>query len=78
MVRHNDLIIPNLFSESLNSYFSDNLKNEYTINDIIIALDEIEAITKNSKDKLNEIIGVWGELYLLALLLNYLTAIVKD
>jgi len=70
MVRHNDLIIPNLFSESLNSYFSDNLKNEYTINDIKIALDEIEAITKNSKDKLNEIIGAWGELYLLKLLLN--------
>ncbi len=69
MVRHNDSIIPKLFSESLNTYFSINLKKKYDIKDLQNALDEIEAITKSSRDKLNEIVGVWGEFYIIHFLL---------
>ena len=40
------------------------------IKDIRVALDNIEAITKTLKNNLNEIIGVWGELYIIHFLLN--------
>lgn len=70
MVTHNDTIIPGVFSESLNSYFNVNPKKQYSLVDIKDALNQIEAITKNKKEKLNEIIGVWGELYILKLFLD--------
>ena len=65
MVRHNKKIKPEIFSDSLNSYFNKNLKDKYDIKDIIDALKEIEAITKRLKTPLNEIIGVWGELFII-------------
>tara|TARA_X000000368_G_C23056630_1_gene724207 strand:+ start:641 stop:1618 length:978 start_codon:yes stop_codon:yes gene_type:complete len=64
-VWHKEGVEPEIFCDSLNSYFNKNLKNLYEIRDIIAALKEIGAITKRILIPLNEIIGVWGELYLI-------------
>ena len=65
LVIHNDNVIPEVFSESLNVYFKKNLKKNYNVNDIKNALDEIEEITKKIKVNINEIIGLWGEFFLI-------------
>lgn len=70
LIVHNDNVIPEVFSESLNVYFKKNLKKNYNVSDIKNALDEIEEITKKIKVNLNEIIGLWGEFFLIYLLLK--------
>jgi len=70
MIIHNENVVPEVFSESLNVYFEKNIKVNYTVNDVKKALDEVEAITKKIKNKLNEIIGVWGEFIVLRTLLE--------
>ncbi len=70
MIVHNDNVIPEVFSESLTLHFEKNIKENYNVNDILNALEELEAITKKIKTKINEIIGVWGEFYVLNNLLD--------
>jgi hypothetical protein len=54
-----------LFCSSLSSIFEVDLKHKFNVNEIEIALSKIEAITLKENDEFYEVIGVWGELFLL-------------
>ena len=59
-----------IFIKSISSHFEDFKKQTYSNIDIQFTLDRLEEITKNRKKRFNEIVGVWGELYLIKLLLE--------
>lgn len=55
-----------LFCSAINSLFK-TVKDEkvFSVKEIKAALNEIDKITRKEIDELNEVIGAWGELYLL-------------
>jgi len=60
-----------LFCSSISLLFNDNTKNKvFSTAEILQALNKLEEITKKRESDLNEIIGVWGELYLINELLK--------
>lgn len=61
-----------LFCSAISSLFEIQAMNHlFNINEIEHALKKIEQITQKNSDELNEIVGVWGELYLIDKLMEY-------
>ena len=70
MYIHNDNVSPLVFSSSLSVHFQKHIKKTYTVGDFKKALDKIEAMIKKPKYNKNEIIGVWGEFFVINELIN--------
>jgi hypothetical protein len=72
IIESNDLIDSKLFCSAISSLFEIKDKNYlFKINEIEEALRKIEEITLKESDAYNEVIGVWGELYLINELLKH-------
>ena len=66
IVESSNIIDSRLFCSAISSIFDvEDNKHQYKKHEIEIALNEIEAITLKDNDEFNEVIGVWGELFLL-------------
>jgi len=70
IVLNKDKETNSIFIKSISTHFEDYTKDSYSSIDIQFALDRLEQITKNLKKKLNEIVGVWGELFFLKQILK--------
>ena len=67
---NNDEIEVDSFAKTVSTYLDKrSAKLHYTVKDIIELLGEIENVTKLTAKNLLDVIGVWGELYVLNLLI---------
>jgi len=65
IIESNSNIDSRLFCSAISSIFEVENNYRFKIQEIEVALSKIEAITLKENDDYNEVIGVWGELFLL-------------
>lgn len=70
IIESNSNIDSRLFCLALSSIFDVEINHRFKVQEVEFALSKIEAITLKQNDEYNEVIGVWGELFLINELLN--------
>lgn len=65
IIESNNNIDSRLFCSALSSIFEVEIDHKFNIYEIELALSKIEAITLKENNEFYEVIGVWGELFLL-------------
>ena len=76
IIESNNNIDSRLFCAAISSIFEiEDYNYQFKKKEIELALNKIEAITLKENDEYNEVIGVWGELFLINELLNRPTSL---
>ena len=66
LIQNNHTITPKSLCDAVNSQQRQQVEKDfYEINDLKKVLNEIHRITKSTSEQLNEVVGVWGELYII-------------